>query len=104
MTLPPPVSPEPRSDDKGTRRRAPVSDHSAVGSLASVWLLPGTVIRKATSLLSQHEGPLFFVGIDWATAEHAVYVLDRDGRKVAAFTIAHTAAGFAVLAARLGRL
>jgi len=47
---------------------------------------------------------LFFVGIDWAAAEHAVCVLDRDGRKVAAFTVEHTAAGFAKLAARLGKL
>jgi hypothetical protein len=56
------------------------------------------VIRKATSLLSQHDGPLFFVGIDWAAAEHAVCVRDHTGGKIAAFTIAHTAAGFATLA------
>jgi hypothetical protein len=54
--------------------------------------------------LSQHDGPLFFVGIDWAAAEHAVCVLDRDGRKMAGFTIAHTAAGFTMLPARLGKL
>jgi hypothetical protein len=33
-----------------------------------------------------------------------VCVLDATGRKTAAFTIGHTAAGFAVLAGRLGRL
>jgi hypothetical protein len=55
-------------------------------------------------LLSQQDGPLLFVGIDWAMAEHAVCVLDQTGRKVAAFTIEHTAAGFARLAARLGKL
>ena len=103
MTLPPPASPEPRSDDKGTRHRAPVSDHSAVGSLASAWLLPWTTCRKAT-FLSQYDAPLFFVGIDWAAAEHAVCVLDRDGRKTTAFTIDHTAAGFTKLAARLNKL
>jgi transposase len=54
--------------------------------------------------LPQHDGPQFFVGIDWAAAEHAVCVLDRDGRKAAAFTIEHTAAGFDRLAARLGKL
>lgn len=47
---------------------------------------------------------MFFVGIDWAASEHAVCVLDRDGRKTAAFTIEHTAAGFDRLAARLGKL
>ncbi|WP_309246107.1 IS110 family transposase [Verrucosispora sioxanthis] len=44
--------------------------------------------------MSLEDGPLFFVGIDWATTEHAVRVLDRTGRKVAAFTIEHAAAGF----------
>lgn len=55
-------------------------------------------------MLSLEDGPLFFVGIDWAAAEHAVCVLDRAGRKVAAFTIEHTAAGFAGLAVRLRKL
>jgi len=54
--------------------------------------------------LSQLDGPLFFVGIDWAATEHAVCVLDQDGRKTAAFTIDHTAAGFDRLLARLGKL
>lgn len=54
--------------------------------------------------MSQYDGPLFFVGIDWAVTGHAVCVLDRDGRKTAAFTIEHTAGGFQRLAARLGML
>ncbi|XVV07050.1 IS110 family transposase [Actinosynnema sp. CA-248983] len=53
--------------------------------------------------MSLHEVS-FFVGIDWGCAEHAVCVLDTVGRKVAAFTVAHTAEGFGVLARRLGRL
>jgi transposase len=102
MTLPPPASPEPLSDDRGTRHRAPVSDHSTVGSFASVWRLPVVSSRKATTL--SLDDAQFFVGIDWATTEHAVCVLDHSGRKVAAFTIAHTAAGFAGLTTRLGKL
>lgn len=102
MTLPPPASPEPLIDDRGTRRRALVSDHSTVGSLASVWRLPVVPSRKATTL--SLGDALFFVGIDWAATEHAVCVLDGCGRKVAAFTIAHTSTGFAGLAARLGKL
>lgn len=47
---------------------------------------------------------LFFVGIDWAAKVHAVCVLDATGRKVAAFTVEHTAAGFARLAAKLAAL
>jgi transposase len=48
-------------------------------------------------------GALFFVGIDWAAATHAVCVLDSDGRKVAAFTVEHSAAGLADLTRRLAR-
>ncbi|HEX5116087.1 MAG TPA: IS110 family transposase [Pseudonocardiaceae bacterium] len=61
-------------------------------------------MSRKTTTLSLHDQPLFFVGIDWAAAEHAVCVLDPTGRKVSAFTIDHTAAGFARLATRLGKL
>jgi transposase len=49
-------------------------------------------------------GALFFVGIDWAAENHAVCVLDAAGRRVAAFSIEHSAAGFSTLVGRLGRL
>lgn len=42
-------------------------------------------------------------GIDWASEEHAVCVLDDGGRAVDRFTIAHSAEGFDRLAARLAR-
>ena len=48
-------------------------------------------------------GALFFVGIDWSAATHAVCVLDSDGRKVAAFTVEHTADGLTRLVRRLAR-
>jgi transposase len=48
-------------------------------------------------------GASFYVGIDWATATHAVCVLDRDGGKVAAFTVEHSAAGLSTLVRRLAR-
>ena len=47
---------------------------------------------------------LFFVGIDWAAEIHAVCVLDRDGKQIAAFPVAHTADGLARLIAALARL
>jgi transposase len=47
---------------------------------------------------------LFFAGIDWAAETHAVCVLDAGGRRVAAFTVEHTAAGLAGLTRRLARL
>lgn len=50
------------------------------------------------------EGALFFVGIDWAADSHAVCVQDTTGRKVAAFTIEHTADGLAALVRRLARI
>ncbi len=49
-------------------------------------------------------GALFFVGIDWAAKTHAVCVLDPTGKLVAAFTTAHTAAGFTGLIRRLAKL
>lgn len=42
-------------------------------------------------------------GIDWATEEHAVCVLDDDGRVMDRFTIAHSADGFDQLTTRLAR-
>ena len=45
-----------------------------------------------------------FVGIDWASTEHAVCVLDQAGKTVRAFRIPHSAAGFDDLVARLRRL
>ena len=44
-----------------------------------------------------------FVGIDWASAVHAVCVLDPSGRKLAAFRVEHTADGLAGLVRRLAR-
>ena len=46
----------------------------------------------------------FFVGVDWAADSHAVCVLDDGGRVRSAFTIAHSADGFADLLRRLGGL
>jgi transposase len=47
---------------------------------------------------------LFYVGIDWAAESHAVCVLDNAGRRVAAFSIEHSAVGFSTLVRRLSRL
>src|SRR5215207_8991409 len=44
-----------------------------------------------------------FAGIDWASQEHAVRVHDGAGRKLASFTIAHSAVGFEELVGRLAR-
>jgi len=45
----------------------------------------------------------FFTGIDWASAEHAVCVLDAAGKITARFTIKHSAEGIASLVRRLAR-
>lgn len=47
---------------------------------------------------------MWFVGIDWASEEHAVHVMDVHGRKVKAFMIKHSRDGFATLVARLAKL
>ena len=46
----------------------------------------------------------YFVGLDWATREHAVCAVDERGAVVARFTVAHSAAGMTDLMARLTRL
>jgi transposase len=51
-----------------------------------------------------HLAAVFLVGIDWASEEHVVHVMDPTGRKVTVFTIKHTRDGFADLVARLARL
>lgn len=50
------------------------------------------------------EGASFFVGIDWAAEIHAVCVQDDTGRRIAGFTIEHTADGLAALIRRLARI
>lgn len=44
-----------------------------------------------------------FVGVDWASAEHAVCVIDADGEIQARFAVAHSAAGLAALRRALHR-
>ncbi len=46
---------------------------------------------------------LFFTGIDWASAGHAVCVLDAAGKIAAQFTVKHSAEGIASLVRRLAR-
>ena len=48
--------------------------------------------------------PIAFVGIDWASEEHAVCVLGVDGRKSSSFTAAHSRDGFERLVRRLAGL
>jgi len=46
----------------------------------------------------------FFVGLDWASREHAVCVVEEHGAIVTTFTAAHTAAGLAELVAQLVKI
>jgi transposase len=45
-----------------------------------------------------------FVGIDWASEQHAVHVVDPTGRKLRAFSIAHSRDGFDGLVKKLAGL
>lgn len=47
--------------------------------------------------------PTYFIGIDWASEEHAVCVVDRGGAIEDRWTTAHTADGLDGLVRRLGR-
>jgi transposase len=48
--------------------------------------------------------PARLVGVDWATEEHAVCVLDTNGRKLSSFSIRHSRDGFEKLVKRLASL
>jgi transposase len=48
--------------------------------------------------------PIAFVGVDWASEEHAVHVLNDSGRKMRSFVIAHGREGFEKLSKRLSAL
>ncbi len=47
---------------------------------------------------------MLFVGIDWASTEHAVAVNDDAGKALASFMVEHSAEGFDKLVARLRAL
>jgi transposase len=48
--------------------------------------------------------PIAFVGVDWASEEHAVCVLGTDGRKSSSYAVAHSRDGFEQLVRRLASL
>jgi len=48
--------------------------------------------------------PAAYVGVDWASEEHAICVLGVDGRKKSSFMVAHSRGGLAELVKRLKRL
>ena len=97
MTLPPLALPGLWIGNRGMRRRAPVSDRPKNSPVTGPSLMS---LRSPVAL----PDCVFYVGIDWGSAEHAVCVLDEAGRVKSRFTIAHTAAGFIELARRLGKL
>jgi transposase len=101
MTLPPPVLAGLQTGNRGTRRRAPVSDRPGAGLAAAGPSLP-LPLQGAELSLALPEA-LFFTGIDWAAATHAVCVMDAAGKITAEFTIEHSAAGIAMLIRRLAR-
>ena len=101
MTLPPPAFAGLQTGNRGTRRRAPVSDRPGAGLAAAGPSLP-LPLQGAELSLALPEA-LFFTGIDWAAATHAVCVMDAAGKITAEFTIAHSADGITQLIRRLAR-
>jgi len=101
MTLPPPVLAGLQTGNRGTRRRAPVSDRPGASLAAAGPSLP-LPLQGAELSLALPEA-LFFTGIDWAEVTHAVCVTDAAGKITAEFTIEHSADGIAMLIRRLAR-
>src|SRR5262245_25767491 len=60
-------------------------------------------------MIDQHDAspepslPAPTAGIDWASSEHAVAVVDAHGGQVERFTVKHTTTGLRQLTRRLGR-
>jgi transposase len=101
MTLPPPAFAGLQTGNRGTRRRAPVSDRPGASLAAAGPSLPLPLQGVELSLALPEA--LFFTGIDWAAATHAVCVMDAAGKIIAEFTIEHSADGIATLVRRLAR-
>src|SRR5580692_1465680 len=101
MTLPPLAFAGLQTGNRGTRRRAPVSDRPGVSLAAAGPSLPLPLQGVELSLALPEA--LFFTGIDWAAATHAVCVMDAAGKITAEFTIAHSADGITQLIRRLAR-
>ncbi|MCA1837980.1 MAG: IS110 family transposase, partial [Actinobacteria bacterium] len=59
-------------------------------------------IEGSSQQRQREEGELF-VGVDWASDDHAVCVVEDAGRKQASFGISHSKAGFDELVSRLRR-
>lgn len=106
MTPPPPALTELDTGNRGTRRRAPVSDHPGLGSVRHRRCFPGFPEVFPTPCAPSRRAPtggdtVLFAGIDWASKEHAVTVLDADTDRRYRTTIQHTAEGFDRLVAWL---
>jgi transposase len=98
MTPLPPVLPGTGTGNREKRRRAPVSDHPvAVPFAGSSLPLQGVELSLA---LPEAQ---VFTGIDWASAAHAVCVMNAAGKVMAEFMIEHSAEGVAALVRRLAR-
>lgn len=86
MTLPPPALAELWTGNRGTRRRAPVSDRPGTSFVVGLSQIGA---RRAVALPES----AYYVGIDWGSAEHAVCVLTEAGRVKTEFAIPYTAVG-----------
>ena len=53
--------------------------------------------------MTVEDGLPVYVGLDWAAEIHAVCVLDHAGRRLAAFTVEHSADGIASLLRKLAK-
>ena len=83
MTPPPSVLPGSQTGFRKTRRRAPVSDRPVVGLLAA------SSLPTRGDPVSEKTPEVIYVGLDWAAAVHAVFVMSAAGKVLARFTVEH---------------
>jgi len=72
--------------------------------MASVTAATSGWIGQGASATVGELDPIAYVGIDWASQEHAVCVLGADGRKTKAFPVAHSRDGLDGLVNKLSQL
>src|SRR6185369_2697050 len=80
----------------GVAARAPTSERTSPHEGSYISTTRGRpTMRGRKSTMDTFEELTHFAGFDWAKDHHDAVILDRHGTTVAAFTFAHTGAGWA---------
>src|SRR5215469_7520113 len=91
------------AERRSVRPLAAASRNRAQGCLPTGLSSEEAVMEYARVPRPQALPGALFAGIDWASADHAVCIVDAAGEVVSRFAVAHTAEGLRTLVQRLAR-